>query len=164
MSSRCQADPAGTYAVKHNPWAYFPAEASSCEQDDVPLIAFGTDVGAGRLPTVGMVIPDLCNDAHDCSLGQADNWLATNVGLAMSGPDWSSGCLAIVITADEDDRAHGNQVLTVVAHPSLDHLVVSVPLDHYSLSRAYADVAGVPALANAAPANDLLEAFGLTSG
>jgi acid phosphatase len=161
MTSPCQLAPAGTYAVKHNPWAYFPAEASSCQSGDVPLTAFGPDVAAGRLPTVGMVIPDLCNDAHDCDLSQADDWLATNVGVAMSGPDWASGHLGIVITADEDDREHGNQILTVVANPSIDHLVVSEPLDHYALSRAYAEVAGVAPLANAANAADLLDAFGL---
>ena len=162
MTSPCQLAPSGTYAVKHNPWAYFPADAQSCRRDDLPLAELGPDVAAGDLPAVGMVIPDLCNDAHDCSLGQADTWLATNVGVAMSGPDWASGRLAIVITADEDDRKHGNQILTVVANPSIDHLVVSEPLDHYALSRAYAEVAGVAPLGNAASAADLLGAFGLS--
>lgn len=161
MANPCQHDSSGTYAVKHNPWAYFPEEASMCARDDVPLPELQPDVLAGGLPAVGMVIPDLCNDAHDCSLSQADNWLSANIGLVMSGPDWKSGDLAVVVTADEDDRAHGNHVLTLVAHPSLDHVVVSSPLDHYSLARAYADVAQVPPLGNAATAPDLLTEFGL---
>ncbi|HWJ82519.1 MAG TPA: alkaline phosphatase family protein [Nocardioides sp.] len=164
MSSPCQAVNGGRYAVKHNPWAYFTAERSLCAQDDVPLAAFGGDVAAGRLPAVGMVIPDLCNDAHDCSLGQADQWLSTYVQQAMSGPDWNAGHLAIVITADEDDDHHGNQVLTVVAHPALSGVVASTPLTHYSLSRAYADVAGFAPLGEASGAPDLLAAFGLTAG
>ena len=34
-----------------------------------------TDINAGHLPNTGMMIPDLCNDAHDCPLTTADNWL-----------------------------------------------------------------------------------------
>jgi acid phosphatase len=80
----------------------------------------------------------------------------------MKGPDWRSGHLAIVITADEDDRDHGNRILTVVAHPALHHVVVSAPLTHYALSRAYADVAGFAPLHHARTAPDLLRRFGLT--
>lgn len=164
MDSRCQLESSGTYAVKHNPWAYFPGERRLCRHDDVPLRRFAADVDAGALPAVGMVIPDLCNDAHDCSLAQADAWLRQRVRRVMNGPDWSSGELAVVITADEDDGAHGNRVLTVVAHPDLSHVVVHARLTHYSLSRSYAEVAGVRPLRHAADARSLLRRFGLTTG
>lgn len=164
MSSPCQTEPQGPYAVKHNPWAYFRDEQTQCRRDDVPLSAFAPDVSRGSLPAVGMVIPNLCDDAHDCPLAHADSWLRTWVRRAMSGPDWASGHLAIVVTADEDDDAHGNRILTVVAHPSLSHDVVSTPLGHDALSRAYADVAGVAPLRHAATAPDLLRAFGLAPG
>lgn len=164
MGSRCQLESSGTYAVKHNPWAYFVRERRLCRADDVPLRRFARDVDAGTLPAVGMVIPDLCNDAHDCSLDRADSWLRNRVRRVMSGPDWASGGLAIVITADEDDGAHGNKVLTVVAHPDLSHVVVRARLTHYSLSRSYAEVAGVRPLRHAADARPLLQRFGLTAG
>lgn len=164
MTSRCQVESSGTYAVKHNPWAYFAGERRLCRHGDVPLRRFGADVDAGALPAVGMVIPDLCNDAHDCSLAQADAWLRQRVRRVMNGPDWASGGLAVVITADEDDGAHGNRVLTVVAHPDLSHVVVRARLTHYSLSRSYAEVAGVRPLRHAADARSLLRRFGLTTG
>ena len=163
MGSRCQLESSGTYAVKHNPWAYFAHERRLCRRDDVPLRRFGRDVDAGRLPAVGMVIPDLCNDAHDCGLDRADSWLRKRVRRVLAGPDWSAGRLAVVITADEDDGAHGNRVLTVVAHPDLRHAVVRARLTHYSLSRSYADVAGVRPLRHAADARSLLRRFGLTT-
>jgi len=161
MQQRCQTVPAGRYAVKHNPWAYFTGESALCRRGDVLIRRFGRDVRRGHLPAVGMVIPDLCDDAHDCTLDHADGWLRTYVGRAMKGRDWKSGHLAIVITADEDDRAHGNRILTVVAHPRVHHAVISRPLTHYALSRAYADVAGVAPLRHAKRAPDLLRAFGL---
>lgn len=163
MSSRCQLESSGTYAVKHNPWAYFADERRLCRQHDVSLRRFAADVDAGTLPAVGMVVPDLCNDAHDCSLSQADSWLRKRIRRVLGGPDWAAGRLAVVITADEDDGAHGNRVLTVVAHPSLSHEVVRARLTHYSLSRSYAEVAGVRPLRQAADARSLLRRFGLTT-
>ena len=147
MPSPCATSNAGRYAVKHNPWAYFPAEAADCRKYDVPVTALAPAVSSGDLPTVGMVIPDLCHDAHDCSLATADAWIAGQVETVMSGPDWASGHLAIVITADEDDD-HGvpdsdNRVLTAVLHPSQDSHVVSTRLTHRSLYGLLEDVAGV---------------------
>jgi acid phosphatase len=164
MSSPCRVDSSGTYAVKHNPWAYFADERAECQRGDLPLAALDQDVAAGGLPAVGMVIPDLCNDAHDCSLAHADDWLRHYVGEVLQGPDWASGHLAVVVTADEDDSHHGNKILTVVASPAVQQLVVHTHLDHYALSRSLAEVAGVPALRNAADAPSLLAAFGLDVG
>ena len=161
MPGSCYPAPAGRYAVKHNPWAYFPAERAACARHDVPLRRLAVDVRTGRLPAVGMVVPDLCHDAHDCSLSTANAWLRGQVGGMMRGPDWRSGRLAIVITADEDDNHHGNRVLTVVAHPGVSHRVVRTRLTHYSLSRSYAEVGDFVPLHHARGARSLLRAFGL---
>ena len=164
MPSPCDTANAGRYVVKHNPWAYFPGEAADCRRYDVPLSALAPAVSSGELPTVGMVIPDLCNDAHDCPLATADDWVAGQVDTVMSGPDWASGRLAIVITADEDDD-HGvpdsdNRVLTAVLHPSQDHHVVDSLLTHRSLYGLLEDVAGV---AHTEPPDtpSMAKAFGL---
>lgn len=161
MSTPCQQEAQGTYAVKHNPWAYFADERSLCEKHNISMQTFSADVSRGDLPAVGMVIPDLCNDAHDCPLSQADQWFQTYVGQVLAGPDWKAGRLAVVITADEDDGHHGNQILTVVAHPDLSGAVVTTPLDHYALSRSYSEVAGTEPLGLARSAASLLGAFGL---
>jgi acid phosphatase len=77
------------------------------------------------------------------------------------GPDWRSGHLAVVLTADEDNTWAGNNVLTVVIHPSQKANVVTTPLTHYSLTRFYEEVAGVPYLFEAASAPSMATAFGL---
>jgi acid phosphatase len=161
MRSRCEQVNDGRYAVRHNPWAYFRSERRLCRRHDVPLRQLGADVAAGTLPRVGMVVPDTCSDAHDCSLRQADGWMRRHVGPVLQGPDFASGHLAVVVTADEDDGHHGNRVLTVVANPALRHEVVRRPLTHYSLSRAYAAAAGIRPLGHADRARSLLRAFGL---
>jgi phosphatidylinositol-3-phosphatase len=79
------------------------------------------------------------------------------------GADFSSGNLAVVITADEDDTNSGNVVLTTVLQKSLDgmHRVVSSPPTHYSLTRFYDRIAGTAPLRAASTASNLGSAFGL---
>jgi phosphatidylinositol-3-phosphatase len=161
MPSPCYPTSVGEYAVRHNPWTYFPSEHAQCATYDVTMAGFAGDVRSGRLPDAGMVVPDVCHDAHDCSLSVADTWLRQEVGLAMSGPDFRAGRLAIVITADEDDGSQGNTVLTVVVHPSLHGAVVSTPLSQLSLSRLYSEVLGTAPLRDAASAPSMATAFGL---
>jgi acid phosphatase len=162
MTSNCEQDDDGDYAVRHNPWTYYvdPAERSACKAHDVPLTAFGPDVRAGRLPNIGLVVPNVCNDAHDCSLGTADSWFQTRMQQVFAGPDWKSGHLAVVLTADEGSSG-SNAVLTVVIHPSQHHHVVSTRLTHYSLTRLAEDVVGAPHQNQAASAPNAATAFGL---
>ncbi|MFC8504726.1 alkaline phosphatase family protein [Pedococcus sp. NPDC057267] len=162
MGRACQPVPGGRYAVKHNPWAYFPAERAACDRHDLPLDALPAAIAGGTLPAAGMVVPDLCHDAHDCALGVADDWFRTWMTRIEAGPDWRSGRLVVVLTADEDDQSSGNRVLTVVAHPSLHHVVVSAPLDHYSLTRLYAEVTRTDPLGRAAGAASMAAAFRLS--
>jgi phosphatidylinositol-3-phosphatase len=164
MTTACQRSNSGTYAVRHNPWAYYTdaAEKRGCASFDVPVAALATDVTNGNLPNIGMVIPDLCHDAHNCSLGTADTWFKGRMQKILAGPDWASGHLAVVLTADEaDSSSAANRVLTVVVHPSQSGRVVSTALTHYSLTRLIEDVAGAPHLNNAATTPDMRSAFQL---
>jgi hypothetical protein len=165
MPSRCQKTSAYPYAVRHNPWAYGSA---GCATGDVPA---GTprsgrlhdDARAGRLPCAGMMIPNVLSDAHDRSLARADRYLKTWLPGLMAGPDFRSGRLAIVVTADEDDRSSAeNRVLTVVISRSVRHVVVRKTLTHYSLTRLYNTVCQEKSyLGKAATAPSMQTAFGL---
>lgn len=167
MPSNCALTSGGTaYAVKHNPWAYFipSAERSGCQTYDVPVTKLQADITAGTLPNVGMVVPNLNNDAHDGSLATADAWFKAKMTAIMAGSDWKSGHLAVVLTADEDDSKSGNKVLTSVFHPSQQANVVTTALTHYSLTRLMEDVVGATHLLNAASAPNMATAFHLPLG
>jgi phosphatidylinositol-3-phosphatase len=168
--SNCYGTDSGLYAVRHTAWPYFVDEATQCRANQVPSGeatsgAFTSDAAAGTLPAVGWLIPDECNDAHNngCSLTGADNWLKSMLSGVFNGPDWRSGHLAVVVTADEDDGSSGNTVLTVVCHPSLSGKVVTTSLNHYSLSRFLSSMSGSPGLNGAATAPSFAAAFGLTT-
>jgi acid phosphatase len=164
MPGNCATSNHGEYAVRHNPWTYFVSERRLCRTFDVPVSRLGPAISGGRLPNVGMVVPDLQHDAHDGSLATADAWFKLWMTRLFRGPDWRSGHLAVVLTADEDDSSHGNRILTVVVHPGQRGNVVTSPLSHYSLTRLYEDVAGAPYRNNAGSAPSMARAFGLRVG
>ncbi|MEO7061235.1 MAG: alkaline phosphatase family protein [Lapillicoccus sp.] len=170
MPSGCSSRILKPYVVKHNPWAYVPAERAACRVGAVPAGtttagALHDDVVAGTLPTVGEVTPNLNHDAHDGTLAAADTWLQAWLGLIYASPDWQAGRLVVVVTADEASGASAtNSVLTVVLHPSQQAHVVTTPLTHYSLNRLLTDVAHAPCLRKGCSAASLSEAFGVPLG
>ncbi|KQY56986.1 hypothetical protein ASD30_12010 [Nocardioides sp. Root140] len=150
-----------SYAARHNPWVYFTAERAQCLEDDTDLSTFAADAASDTLPDIGLLIPDLTHDAHDASLTEADAWLERQLAPVLAGDDFRSGRLAVVVTADEDDRLQDNTVLTAVLHVGLTHKVVDTPLTHYSLTRFMAEVIGVEPLGEGRGAPDMRAAFGL---
>jgi acid phosphatase len=168
MPQRCDPTNSGSYAARHNPWTYFTDARSrrDCRRDDVTL---GTrtkgrlihDVRRGRLPTVGLVVPNTCNDAHSCSLHRADHWLRRWIPTIRRGTDWQAGRLAIVITFDENDGTTPNRVLTVVMSQRTHHVLSRARLSHYSLTR-YADhLIGARPLRHAVGARSVASPFDL---
>jgi hypothetical protein len=169
MPTNCALSNSGNYAVRHTGWAYYVDERAACHAGQVPMGspsagALASDVSAGSLPNVGWAIPDLSHDAHDGTLAEADNWLAGWLPAILSGADFRSGRLAVVITADEDDNDSGNNVLTVVVAPGMAGKVITAPLTHYSLSGLYDDVIGASKLRDSATAPSFAAAFGLSVG
>jgi len=168
MPAPCALTSDGRYGVKHNAWAYFsdPTARNNCQRFDVPAGTttsgpLRTDLDAGALPTIGELIPDLCHDGHDCSLTTADDWLRQWLPMVMSGPDYRSGHLAIVVTFDEDDESGPNTVLTTVVAAHVTQVRSTTSLTHYSLSRYFAELTATTPLHQAAAAPSLRQAFGL---
>jgi acid phosphatase len=151
----------GGYAVRHNPWTYFPTERAACRRHDTDATRFVSDARHDALPDVGFLIPDLVHDAHDASLARADSWLHAELPAVLASKDFRTGRLVVVVTADEDDKHHGNVVLTSVLSARIHHRVVRRRLDHYSLTRFIDHVIGARPLRNARGAPDMRKAFGL---
>ena len=161
MAEACRRTDDGSYAVRHNPWTYFPASGARCRRGDLPIERFASAARDDALPNVGFLIPDLCVDAHDCPLSRADEFLRSALPDVLASSDFTSGRLAVVVTADEDDRRSGNEVLTSVLSSRLSGKVVASRLTHYSLTRYVAQVLGVDPLLNGTDAPDMQAAFGL---
>jgi hypothetical protein len=166
MPGNCALKRWGHYAVKHNPWPFFARGRKSCDKFDVPMGRprhgrLAHDIATGHLPNVGMVIPNLDNDAHDGSLATADHWLKGWLPGILHSLAFASGRLAVVVTADEGRGAGLNTVLTVVLHaPGRGGRAVNSHLTHYSLSGFLSKVADAHALRHAVRAPSFSRAFG----
>jgi uncharacterized protein YjdB len=112
----------GTYAARHNPLVYLsdvhdnPTQANNV----VPFTQFATDLTANTLPNYSFIVPNLCNDAHDCALGTADSWLKTNIDpLVKSAQFQQDGLLLILFDESGSDNTNGGgQVSWVAVSPS----------------------------------------------
>ena len=118
------------------------------------MTAFPSDYS--RLPTVSFVVPNLENDMHDGSVAQGDRWLEEHLG---EYADWSTTHNSLlIITADEDDKDHGNRIATILTGAHLKPGRHSTRIDHYGLLRTLLDsyqLKPFGAAAQAAPLTDI---------
>jgi phosphatidylinositol-3-phosphatase len=164
MPQPCDQSSSGPYDVNHNTWAYFPGEAARCRANDVPAGttasgALVSDVRGGTLPTIGLITPNLIHDAHDGTLAQADDWLRSWIPVLVSGPDWQSGHLAIVVAFDEGDTV--NHVPFVLIAPGVSGAILRKPVNHYALTRLMDKIIGTRPLRQAVGAPDIAQRLGL---
>jgi len=168
MPGTCALTSSGTYAVKHNPAAYFTGVRATCGSSDVPLGttssgALAGDLASGSLAAFSFITPDMCHDMHDCSVATGDAWLSQWMSALLSSSAYRSGSTAVVVTFDEDDHTAGNRVSTILVAPSIRAGTSSAAtFDHYSLLRTTEEMLGLPAtLGKAATATSMRDAFQL---
>ncbi|KJS58761.1 alkaline phosphatase family protein [Streptomyces rubellomurinus] len=129
----------GDYAQKHNPWFGFgnvPTDSA------VGMDAFPTDFST--LPKVSFVIPNLCSDMHDCSVGTGDSWIQNNLDAYAQWAKANNSLL--VMTFDEDNKLSGNRIPTLVygAHVAPGSSTAT-RYNHYDVLHTLEDLAGVNA-------------------
>jgi hypothetical protein len=140
----------GRYAQKHNPWFGFRNVPTSTAYT---FTQFPTDYT--RLPKISFVVPNLCNDMHDCSVSTGDTWVRDKLGAYAT---WAkSNNSVLVVTFDEDNRLSGNRIATVLyGQPVVPGSTSATTYNHYNLLRTLEDMAGLSAHAgNAASAADI---------
>jgi phosphatidylinositol-3-phosphatase len=140
----------GKYAQKHNPWFGFSNVPTSTAKT---FAQFPTDYTT--LPKMSFVIPNLCDDMHDCSVSTGDTWLKNNLGAYATWAKTHNSLL--VVTFDEDDSHNGNHIPTVLyGQPVTPGSSSSATYNHYNLLRTLEDLAGTVSHAgNAASAADI---------
>jgi len=143
---------AGTYARKHNPAMSFTSVSGTSQCANIqPLAKFDPSVD------VAFVVPNLCNDAHDCSLATADAFLKGFVPEVTSAPDWAHTLLVISFDEGSTSTNGGGRIFTAVMRPGLSGVVSTTVHNHYSLLRTIENLNGLPCLGNACSANALTE-------
>ena len=144
----------GTYARKHNPIADWAATADAAHNRT--YAAWPADFTT--LPTVSLVVPNLCNDTHDCSIATGDAWLQTHWDPYVQ---WAKthNSLAI-LTWDEDGGGNGNHIVTVFAGQGIVPGQYTEHITHYNVLRTVEDFYGLAPLAGAAGAVPIRDVWG----
>jgi phosphatidylinositol-3-phosphatase len=164
MPAPCWSGTTDRYTFITNPALYYvsPADAAACQADDVPMGGLGTgalarDIDAGRLPSLALVVPDLCSNTHDCPVAVGDAWLAQWVPRILAGTNYRTQATAVFVVWDEFTP----MPFIVVSPTTAPGTVVTSPLDHYSFLRTTEELLGLPFLGRAAAAVSMRPLYGL---
>ena len=169
MPQPCYVGNKNPYAQKHNPFVYFDPirlDSERCNRSVVPLTDLNTDIQAGTLPNYIFITPNLCNDAHDCSLKVADGWLSNQLNTLLPALDADGQPYLVVLTFDEGQGDHsccglpeeaGGRVATVLISPVVKNAFEdNTPYTHYSLLKTISESWGLEYLGHAADENNVL--------
>jgi phospholipase C len=174
MPSDCDTSDSGEYAAWHNPPLYYTS-LSGCASHDVPYTQLATDLANSALPAFSFITPNLIDDMHDGTVAQGDAWLAGNLPLILSSPQYRAGNTAVFVTWDEgsggypiedcDDTTTTDsscQVPTIVISPSTPAGAKSGTFfSHYSLLGTTEQLLGLPKLGQASSSATMTSAFHL---
>lgn len=143
---------AGTYVRRHDPAMSFTYVSRSSRCADIqPLARFDSNVN------LAFVVPNLCNDLHDCSAAKGDAFLKAFVPHVLKAPDWAHTLLVITFDEGTTSTNGGGRVFTVVARAGLAGKVSTTTHNHFGLVRTVEQVFGLPCLHLSCSASALSE-------
>jgi hypothetical protein len=134
----------GLYARKHNPWVNFtnvPA-SSNLIWYDLP----------GVQPSVSIIVPNLCNDMHDCSTKTGDNWLKANLPEILMYDASHDGLLILTWDEADPDTNGSNRIATLLFGPMIVPGKYSQTVNHYNVLHTIEHVMDVKCTAHACAA------------
>src|SRR5580704_17339028 len=120
----------GTYYVRHDPLEYMTT-INKEKSHYVCFSRFAKDLANHDLPTLSWLVPNGCDDAHDCSIGTFDTWLKKEIKPLVESSYFQpggNGLLIIVFDENADSgypdcstttegKSCGGQVELVVVSP-----------------------------------------------
>lgn len=146
----CYGTPSGNvssgylYWRKHVPWTDF---------SNLDYRAYGHAYAGTSTPldaSVTFIVPNICDDMHDCSITSGDAWLARNIPAIQAYDNAHNGLL--IITFDEGDISRTNHIVTIASGPMVTPGSYSQTINHYSVLRLIESNFGLPLLGSSATA------------
>ena len=164
MPNACATENSGNYAVRHNPFVYYPNirnDRKRCVDHVVPFTEFEKDIADSKLPNYAFISPNLCNDMHDCSVKVGDQWLSKQVPAILGSSSFSNSRSLLVITWDEGARWDNNVPTIFLGSAARKDYVSDHVYNHFSLLRTIENEWRLPTLTDndkrAVPMNDMLK-------
>jgi len=141
----------GGFVQKHAPWSAFTNVPPNAHQ---PWSAWPDRYE--QLPTVAVVIPDLCNDMHDCDVATGDRWLRDHLSDYLGWARTHNSLL--IVTFDESQPTNAtNRIVTVIDGAGIRPGPSDQRIDHYTLLRTIEDMYALPALGRPADTTGIVD-------
>ncbi len=146
-------DGKGDYRRKHNPAISFTAISGNPARCANITDFSHFDPAASD---VAFIVPNQCNDMHDCPIATGDAWAKRFLAPLIASPAMADGLL--FITFDEAHADSTNHVATIVVAPRLAAPVTSAKAyGHPSLLRTIEELYRLPCLADACQAEPMID-------
>jgi hypothetical protein len=128
------------YARKHAPWTNF---------SNVPAADSQPYAGWPAKPaSFVFLVPNMCNDMHDCSVAIGDAWMAANLPRIIAWNAAHNGLL--IVTWDEAEPDDGsNRIPTLLAGPMVKPGTSNERTDDFGILRTIESVLSLPCIAHA---------------
>jgi hypothetical protein len=140
---------AGRYAKKHDPFLYFRGVVDSRVRRNrvVPFTQLARDLTRRRLPDLSFLVPNLCNDMHDCSVATGDAWLKAHVVPLLRSPELRGGVVFVVFDEGTSDAGGGGRVEALALGTTVRQgSTFAKATNHYGLLRTIEDAWRLPRL------------------
>src|SRR6185369_7588666 len=155
MGQPCGLVSHGSYAVKHNPFAYFAdingsdgntfQPSDRCRTHIVDYSQLAVDLASGQVPDYVFITPDMINDMHDGSIETGDQWLSREVPNILASPAYQNGGVLFLLW-DEGNSA-GDDPPFIAISPQTNHGLTShQPYDTSSFLKTVQAMLGVEPL------------------
>ena len=155
----------GKYASKHDPFVYLTDVHDNATQAShvVPFTHFATDLATNAFPNYSFIVPNLCNDGHDCGPGVVDSWLLTHIDPLIKSAQFQQDGLLIILydeSGGDDTNGGGKIAWVAVSAKSKSGYQSTTLYQHESTLRLSLKALGITAFPNsAATAPDMGEFF-----
>jgi phosphatidylinositol-3-phosphatase len=139
----------GRYAKKHDPFLYFRDVVDSRARRNrvVPFTQLARDLARHRLPDFSLVVPNLCDDMHDCPVATGDAWLKAHIVPLLRSPELRGGVVFVVFDEGTSDEGGGGRVEALALGPTVrPGARFAKATNHYGLLRTIEDAWGLPRL------------------
>jgi hypothetical protein len=140
---------AGRYAKKHDPFLYFRdvVDSRARRARVVPFPQLAGDLARQRLPDFSLVVPNLCNDMHDCSVATGDAWLKAHVVPLLRSPELLGGVVFVVFDEGTSNTGGGGRIEALALGPTVKRgSRFTKATNHYGLLRTIEDAWKLPRL------------------
>jgi uncharacterized protein (TIGR03437 family) len=119
----CPLTAVGNYVPRHNPFVYFDdvtngndPSSAYCIAHIRPYSELQADLQANTVARYNFIIPNLCNNGHDCGPARSDQWLSAEVPKILGSAAFQDGGV-LFITWDEGTDVSDGPIGMIVLSP-----------------------------------------------